>query len=112
MWQSGSSGPGTGHRARFIFGRKGRAAAAGAAVVAVLAGTSIAGAPAASASQSETVIVTATGLLSPAAAVLSVGGTILTQYHIINGVEASIPTLEESVLAALPGITVTPDLSV
>jgi serine protease AprX len=112
MRQTGSSGAGAGHRARFIFGRRGRAVAASAAVAAALAGTSLAGAPAASASQSETVIVTATGLLSPVAAVLSVGGTILTQYHIINGVEASISTLEEPVLAALPGITVTPDLSV
>jgi serine protease AprX len=112
MWQSDFAGAGAGRRARFISGHKWRAAAAGVAVTAALAGTSIAGAPAASASSSETVIVTATGLLSPVAAVLSVGGTILTQYHIINGVEASIPTLEQSLLAALPGITVTPDLSV
>jgi serine protease AprX len=72
----------------------------------------VAGAPAASASQSETVIVTTNGLMSPVSAVLSVGGTILTQFHIINAVEASVGTLEEPVLAALPGITVTPDLSV
>ena len=52
----------------------------------------MAGAPAASASPSETVIVTATGLLSPVSAVLRVGGTILTQFHLINGVEAVIPT--------------------
>jgi serine protease AprX len=81
-------------------------------VLAAVTGASLTGAPAASASMNETVIVTATGSLSPAAAVLSVGGTILTQYHIINGVEASIPTSEESVLAALPGIIVTRDLSV
>jgi serine protease AprX len=112
MRRSGSSGTGTWRRARFVRGRKARAAAAAAAVIAAFTATSVAGAPAASASQSETVIVTATGALSPAAAVLSVGGTILTQYHLINGVEASIPTLEESALAALPGIIVTPDLSV
>jgi len=81
-------------------------------VAAALAGTSLAGAPAASASLTETVVVTATGLLSPAAAVLDVGGTVLTQLNIINGVEATIPTLLEPVLAALPGITVTPDLSI
>ena len=60
-------------------------------VIAALAGTSVAGAPAASASSSETVIVTATGLLSPVAAVLDVGGTVLTQFHLINGVEAIDP---------------------
>jgi serine protease AprX len=81
-------------------------------VAAVLTGTSLAGAPAASASLTETVVITATGLLSPLAAVLQVGGTILTQYNIIDGVEASIPTLLEPVLAALPGITVSPDLSI
>jgi serine protease AprX len=112
MRQSDSSGAGAGSWARSISGRKGRAAAAVTAVLAAVAGTSIAGAPAASASQSETVIVTTNGLMSPVSAVLSVGGTILTQFHIINAVEASVGTLEEPVLAALPGITVTPDLSV
>ncbi|MGN6796037.1 MAG: S8 family serine peptidase, partial [Streptosporangiaceae bacterium] len=69
-------------------------------------------APAASASITETVIVTSTGLLSPVEAVLDVGGTVLTQFHLINGVQASILTLSEPALDALPGITVTPDLSV
>jgi serine protease AprX len=81
-------------------------------VAAVLTGTSLAGAPPASASLTETVVVTATGLLSPLAAVLEVGGTLLTQYNIIDGVEASIPAVLEPVLAALPGITVSPDLSI
>jgi serine protease AprX len=91
--------------------KKGRAAAA-AAMVAVLAGTSMTAVPAASASLTETVIVTAAGLLSPAAAVLEAGGTVLTQFHIIDGVEALIPEALEPLLAALPGITVTPDVSV
>jgi len=90
----------------------GRRAAAVAAVLAALVGTSLASVPAASASQGETVIVTANGLLSPVTAVLGVGGTVLTQFHLINGVVASIPTTVESLLAALPGITVTPDASV
>jgi len=90
--------------------------------IAALAGAPIAGAPAASASTvsastvsastGETVIVTATGLVNAVAAVLSVGGTILTQYHLINGVEAVIPAAVEPVLAAVPGIIVTPDVSV
>ncbi|HLQ55077.1 MAG TPA: S8 family serine peptidase [Streptosporangiaceae bacterium] len=50
--------------------------------------------------------------MSPAAAVLEVGGTVLTQYHLIDGVDALIPTAEEPLLAAMPGITVTPDVSV
>ena len=58
--------------------KKRRIAAAGAAIVAALAGSPMAGVPQASASTGETVIVTATGLLSPAAAVLGVGGTLLT----------------------------------
>ena len=66
------------------------------------------GVPEASASTGETVIVTATALLAPAAAVLGVGGTLLTQFHLIDGVEAVIPAVVEPVLAALPGITVTP----
>ena len=112
MWQIGSSGVRAGNRARLISWRKARAAAAVTAVVAAVAGTSLADVPAASASPGVTVIVSATGELSPVAAVLSVGGTILTQYHIINGVEASVSTPEEPLLAALPGIIVTPDLSV
>jgi serine protease AprX len=91
---------------------KGRIAAASAVVVAVLAGTSVAGVPAASASDTETVIVSSTGLLSPVLAVLNVGGTILTQYHLIDAVDAIIPTAAEPLLAALPGITVTLDISV
>jgi len=106
---------------------KRRIAAAAAAIIAALAGAPIAGAPAASASTvsastvsastvsastGETVIVTATGLVNAVAAVLSVGGTILTQYHLINGVEAVIPAAVEPVLAAVPGIIVTPDVSV
>jgi serine protease AprX len=83
-----------------------------AVTVAALTGASLAGAPAASASLTETVVVTASGLLSPLAAVLEVGGTLLTQYNIIDGVEASIPAVLEPVLAALPGITVSPDLSI
>ena len=33
-------------------------------------------------------MVTASGLLSPVAAVLQVGGTVLTQYHLIDGLDA------------------------
>ncbi len=117
MWQSDSSGAGAGRRAQRIRRRsirrnRARAAAAVAATAAALAGTSIAGAPAASASPAETVIVSATGLLSPIAAVLTVGGTILTQYQLIDAVDATIPAALEPVLAALPGITVTPDVTV
>src|SRR5258708_6283580 len=68
-----SCGAGVGYRARLVSREKGRIVAAVATVVAALAGTSMAGVPAASAGTSETVIVTATGLLSPAAAVLEVG---------------------------------------
>jgi len=80
--------------------------------VAAVAGAFIAFVPPAAADLNETVIVTSSGPLSPAAAVLQVGGTVLTRYHIIDGVQASILTVEEPVLAALPGITVTPDLAV
>ncbi len=112
MRHTGSSGASAGHRSRFFLRNKSRIAAAAATAATTLAGTLIAGVPAASASLSETVIVTATGPLSAVAAVLDVGGTILTQYSLINGVDASIPTALESVLAALPGIVVTPDESV
>jgi serine protease AprX len=70
------------------------------------------GVPAASASSSETVIVTSSGPLSPVTAVLDVLGTVLAKFQIIDGVEAAIPAALEPVLAALPGITVTPDVSV
>src|SRR6266849_1314383 len=112
MRHASSSGAGAGYRTRLAWWKKGRIAAAVAAAVAALAGTSMAGVPAASASPSETVIVTADGLLSPAAAVLEVGGTVLTQYHLIDGVDALIPTAEEPLLAAMARITVTPDVSV
>jgi serine protease AprX len=81
-------------------------------ITSALVATTIVGAPAASASSTETVIVTASGLLSPVTAVTDVLGTVLTKFSIINGVEASIPAVLEPLLAALPGITVTPDVSV
>ena len=96
----------------FIWRRKGLLTGLAGLVTSALVGTAIADAPAASASSTETVIVTASGLLSPAAATAEVLGTVLTQFQIIDGVEASIPTVLEPVLAALPGITVTPDVSV
>ena len=105
-------GAGTGYRTRLGWRTRRRIATAGLAAAAALAGTLTAGAPAASASLTEPVIVTSTGLLAPVAAVLQVGGTILTQFHIISAVEALIPTILEPVLAALPGITVTPDISI
>ena len=95
-----------------IWRKKGLLAGVAGLVTAALAGTAMVGVPAASASTTETVIVTATGLLSPVVAVEEVLGTVLTQFRIIDGVEASIPTALEPVLAALPGITVTPDVSV
>src|SRR6266566_509587 len=113
MHQSGSARADVGYRARSGRPKKaGRLVAAAAALLAAFAGTSLTVAPAASASLSENVIVTSSGLLSPVTAVLDVGGTVLTQFHIIDGVEASILTTAEPVLAALPGITVTHDISV
>jgi serine protease AprX len=100
------------HGPLLIWRKKGLLAGVAGLVTAALAGTAMVGVPAASASTTETVIVTATGLLSPVVAVEEVLGTVLTQFHIIDGVEASIPTALEPVLAALPGITVTPDVSV
>ena len=89
-----------------------RLVAAGAAIVCGLGLLSTATAPKASASWTEKVIVTTTGILSPVQAVLDVGGTVLGKFHLINGVVASILTVTEPVLAALPGVEVTPDLSV
>jgi serine protease AprX len=94
-----------------VRGKRLLAAATGLAAAASAAGI-IVGVPAASASSSETVIVTSSGVLSPVTAVLDVLGTVLTRFQIINGVEAAIPAALEPVLAALPGITVTPDVSV
>ncbi len=111
MWRHVSLGTGVSSRARCARRAKGRIAAA-AALAAALTATAVTGAPAASASPEDTVIVTATGLLSPVSAVLGVGGTILAQFHLINGVQALVPTVLEPVLAALPGITVTPDAAV
>ena len=112
MWHYVSFGAGVSSRTRRARRKKGRMAATAAILAVSLAGTSLTAAPAASASPGETVIVTATGLLSPVTAVLEVGGTILSKFRLINGVEAQIPTLLAPVLGALPGITVTPDLSV
>ena len=100
------------HRAWPARRRKGLLAVAAGLAATALAATTMVGAPAVSASSTETVIVTASGPLSPVTAVQDVLGTVLTRFQIINGVEASIPTALEPVLAALPGITVTPDVSV
>ena len=112
MWRYVSFGAGVSSRARRVRRKKGRIAATAAILAATLAGTSLAGAPAASASPQETVIVTATGLLSPVTAVLGLGGSILSRFHLINGVVALVPVALEPVLDALPGITVTPDAAV
>jgi serine protease AprX len=85
-------------------------AAAAAALVSSFTG--VIGGSAANASANETVIVTASGLLSPVAAVTSVLGSVLQQFSVINGVEASVPALALPILSALPGISVTPDLAV
>ena len=103
---------GTGRHPRSGWLRKGRFAAAAAVVAAALGATSVAAAPAASASSQITVIVGSSGLLSPVSAVLSVLGNVVSQFHVINAVEATIPSALEPVLASLPGITVTPDVSV
>ncbi len=102
----------SGHRTRHGWSKAGRLAGVGATSLALLAGTSAVAAPAASASTTETVIVSSTGLLSPVTAVLGVLGSVLTQYTIIDAVKATIPTAAQSLLASLPGITVTPDISV
>jgi serine protease AprX len=86
--------------------------AAGAATVTVFAGALAAGAPTAVAGANELVIVTSAGVLSPVSAVLAVGGRVLTQYHVIDGVEASVPLAAVSALAAQLGISVTPDAPV
>lgn len=83
-----------------------------AAVLCAIGCLSTATAPKASASWTEKVIVTTNGILSPVQAVLDVGGSVLTQFHLINGVVASILTVTEPVLAALPGVEVTPDVTV
>jgi serine protease AprX len=108
------SAPGVraGYQKRSVWSSKGRIAAVSAIAAAALTATSMAGAPAASAATTERVIVTSTGLLGAATAVLQLGGTILNQFHLINGVEATISTTLAGVLDALPGITVTPDVSV
>src|SRR5580704_13756213 len=114
MGRSGSSGAVARNQPRTGRSRARRVAVAAATVVAALAATSVADAAPASAAlgPSEAVIVTSSGLLSPVQAVLELGGTVLTKYHILNAVNAVIPAILEPLLAALPGISVTPDLSV
>jgi serine protease AprX len=111
MRQSGSVTECDGYPARSRR-RAGRIAAAGAALVTAFGCLTLASAPPAAADLTEQVIVTSTGLLSPVTAVLDVGGTVLQQFHLIDGVLASILTIEEPTLDALPGITVTRDISV
>jgi serine protease AprX len=110
MPRTSSSRAETGHRAALTRRNAGRLAIAALALTVAVTCTAMAH-PRAGGS-TETVIVTATGALSPAAAVSEVGGSVLASYHLINGVQASILTVEEPVLAALPGINVTPDLAV
>jgi serine protease AprX len=106
-----SSGAHAGKRVRPVTWKKWRVAASAVATAGALVGGSVAAIPGVSADTGEMVIVTSSGSVNPVQAVLSVGGTVLTRFHIINGVEAMIPAIEEPVLAAMPGITVTPDVS-
>ena len=91
--------------------RRGRILASIAALL-TMTSAALVGASGARADTYETVIVTGSGSTSPATAVLNVGGTVLTQYTIINGVLASVTTTEASVLAGTPGIDVTQDVTV
>jgi serine protease AprX len=86
--------------------------AAVAALVLVGSGSAVLAPSSASASLTETVIVTGSGILSPVTAVAEVGGQVLNQFSIINGVEARVPTLMAGLLSSLPGISVTPDAAV
>jgi serine protease AprX len=111
MWKFSVPGVRAGYRKRSVRSNRGRIATVS-AVAAALTVTSMTGTPPASASATETVIVTSTGPLGAATAVLQLGGTILSQFHLINGVDATILTSLAPVLDALPGITVTPDATV
>ena len=91
--------------------RRGRVLASIAALL-TMGSAALVGASGARADTYETVIVTSSGSLSPVTAVLNAGGTVLTQYTIINGVLASVTTTEAGVLAATPGLTVTQDVAV
>jgi serine protease AprX len=70
------------------------------------------GASGATADTNVQVIVWTTGTANIVTDVLSVGGTVLQQYTIINGVEASVPSSEVAVLSAMPGVSVTSDVNV
>ncbi len=85
MSLAGSTGTRTGRGTWLAARSKGRLAAAAILVATALAGTTMVGVPAASASSTETVIVTSTGLLSPVAAVLDVLGTVLTSSRSSTG---------------------------
>ncbi|HUE60095.1 MAG TPA: S8 family peptidase, partial [Acidimicrobiales bacterium] len=99
-----------GHRSG-DFGWKRRVLATFAALLAMGSGAFF-GASGATADTSTQVIVTSSGSLSPVTAVLNAGGTVVQQYTIINGVEASVPNSEVPILAAMPGINVAPDVNV
>ena len=86
--------------------------AASALGVALCGGSLFATASNASADTNTMVIVSGGPGLNLVNEVLAVGGTITIQYHIINAVEASVPTFALPILSALPGTIVTPDLTV
>jgi serine protease AprX len=112
MPKNGLPGASAGRRIRLGGKQTRRVAALSTALAAALTGMAAAQVPAASASATEKVIVTANGLLSPVTAILEVGGSVLSSYHLINGVEATVLTAAVPLLSALPGITVTPDATV
>ncbi len=112
MPKSGLVGPGADRLIRRARRKTIQLGAAVAAALALIAGASAVATPAAQASTTETVIVSSTGALSPVNAVINALGTVITQFHIINAVEATIPRAAVSLLNALPGISVTPDVSV
>ena len=89
-----------------------RRSALAAASAFVLLGVGLAGPTTAWASSTETVIVTGAPGVNVVTDLLSLGGNLLEQFSIINGVEASLPSLLVPLLEALPGISVTPDVTV
>ncbi|HWG74338.1 MAG TPA: S8 family peptidase [Acidimicrobiales bacterium] len=61
---------------------------------------------------SETVIVTAGSSAGAAALVVAELGTVLTTLPVVNSVQATVSPAVAAALALLPGVTVTPDISV
>ena len=92
--------------------RRRRAAALAAVAALALAFSGLSAFPASADLGTTRVILTGPGIVSETQQATGVGGHVVSQLPLINGIVADVPSASVLILAAVPGLIVTPDIAV